>query len=150
MRRIAAGLALALIAAPAWAQSPHTFTCGPYKTESWRTGDTSHWTIERGAEKNTEVETLRKDPRLECIEGSVLAIEFVPAHGLPFLDLYFPDGTDIGYGGQHFERNGRFVIPIQARPRIPAPYRAAFDYHCRFELPADPIPPEARKDCVSP
>ena len=46
-------------------------------------------------------------------------------------------------------RNGRFIVPIQARARIPAPYRAAFDYHCRLEMPGDPIPAEVRKDCTN-
>ena len=145
------GVALALLlVTPAWGQTSRTFTCGAYKTQSWRTANTSHWTIARAAEANTESAVLKKDPRFECIDGSVLAVEFVPANGLPFLDLYFPDGTNIGYGGQTYERNGRFVLPIQARPRIPAAYRAAFDYHCRLVMPADPIPPESRKDCVGP
>ena len=151
--KFVAGLLLAAFAFPVWAgpvqgQTVDTFSCGPFKTESWRTAGTSHWTIARGAEKNTENAVLKKGPRFECIDGKVLALEFTPANGAPFLDLYFPDGADIGYGGQHFERNGRFVLPIQARPRIPAPFRAAFDYHCRFELPADPIPADVRKDCV--
>jgi len=148
--KFAAGVVLALLAVSASAQDTRTFACGNFKTESWRTANTSHWTIKHGLEANTESEVLKKDPRFECIESNVLAIEFTPANGLPFLDLYFPDGTNIGYGGQTYERNGRFVLPIQARPRIPAAFRAAFDYHCRFELPADPIPPAARKDCVSP
>jgi hypothetical protein len=123
-------------------------TCGEFKAETWRSGTTSNWSIARGPEKNTEAAALRKGPRFECIDGAVLAVEFVPANGAPFLDLYFPDGTNIGYGGQHLERNGRFILPIQARARIPARFRAAFEYHCRFELPADPIPSDSRKDCV--
>lgn len=148
--RAAACFLLAVFATTAHAQTVSTFTCGAFKTESWRTANTSHWTIARRAEKTTENAVLKKGPRFECIAGEVLALEFVPANGAPFLDLYFPDGTDIGYGGQHLERNGRFVLPIQARPRIPAPFRASFDYHCHFELPADPIPPDSRKDCVKP
>ncbi len=114
----------------------------------WRTNSTSHWTIARGTEKTTETAVLKKGPRFSCVSGGVLAIDFVAASGQSFLDLYFPDGTNIGYGGQTLERNGRFVLPIQARPRIPAPFRAAFDYHCRMEMPADPIPADVRKDCV--
>ena len=45
-------------------------------------------------------------------------------------------------------RNNRFVLPIQAKPRIDAKYRAAFDYHCRFQLPGDPIPEASHADCV--
>jgi hypothetical protein len=144
----ALALVLVGLSLPAAAQSVDTFSCGSFKTESWRTAGTSHWTIARAKEKTTENAVLKKGPRFECIEGQVLALEFVPAAGNTFLGLYFPDGSDISYGGQHFEKNGRFVLPIQARPRIPAPFRAAFDYHCRFELPADPIPADARKDCV--
>jgi hypothetical protein len=136
------------MASAAHGQTKTAFTCGDYKTESWRTANTSHWTIARAAERNTETAVLKKGPRFECIAGAVLGVEFVPESGQPFLDLYFPDGTNIGYGGQHLERNGRFVLPIQAKPRIPAPFRAAFDYHCRLVLPADPIAPDSRKDCV--
>lgn len=110
--------------------------------------NTAYWSIQRGNEKNTESAALKKGPRFECIGNGALAIEFVPASGQPFLDLHFPDGTNIGYGGQHLEKNGRFILPIQARARIPALFRAAFDYHCRLEMPADPIPAENRKDCV--
>ncbi len=148
MRGALAVVLLAMIAAPAWAQSKDKFTCGSFTAESWRTDKTSHWTIARGTEKTTESEVLRTGPRFECIEGAVLAVEFAPANGAAFLSVNFPDGSDVSYGGQSFERNGRFVLPIQARSRIPALYRAAFDYHCRFELPADPIPPDGRKDCV--
>lgn len=126
-----------------------TFTCGAFTTESWRAGNTTHWTIQRGKEKNTESASLRKGPRFECIAGAVLAVEFVAASGQPFLDLHFPDGGNIGYGNQHMERGGRFVVPIQARARIPAAYRSAFDYHCRLEMPGDPILADVRTDCVS-
>jgi hypothetical protein len=146
--RLIAALGLTLLALPAYGQTKTTFECGAIRTESWRAGNTTHWTIARAKEKNTESATLRKGPRFECIGGGALAVEFTPVNGSPFIDLYFPDGANIAYGGQHFERNGRFVLPIQARPRIPAAFRAAFDYHCRFELPMDPIPADARKDCV--
>ena len=36
-------------------------------------------------------------------------------------------------------RNNRSVLPIQAKTRIDAKFRAAFDYHCRLEMPGDPI-----------
>ena len=29
-----------------------------------------------------------------------------------------------------------------------SPYRAAFDYHCKLDMPADPIQPAARADCI--
>ena len=32
--------------------------------------------------------------------------------------------------------------------RIDPKYRADFDYHCRFNLPGDPIPEASRADCV--
>lgn len=148
MKAVAAAAMLGLLAASAWAQQKSHFACGSLSADSWRAGERSYWTIARGAEKSTEDEILRKGPRFECVAGAVLALEYVPSRGSPFLDLYFPDGRDIGYGGQHFERNGRFVIPIQARSRIPAQFRDAFDYHCRMEMPADPVPADERKDCV--
>ncbi len=46
-------------------------------------------------------------------------------------------------------RNNRFVLPIQAKARIDAKFRAAFDYHCRLEMPGDPIAPASRADCIS-
>lgn len=155
--RVAVALLLTLVAASAHAQSNSaqtssaptrtSFTCGTFKAESWKSGATTYWTIARGAEKNTESGALKRGPRFVCIGDAALIVEFVPSNGQAFLDLNFPDGTNIGYGGQHLEKNGRFVLPVQARQRIPAPFRAAFDYHCRFELPADPITPEARAFC---
>lgn len=136
-----------LAAVPAYGQTDSSVTCGVFKAGSARTAKGTSWTIARGAEKTTENAALKKGPRFECLGGAVLAVEFVPAHGPAFLDLYFPDGSDIGYGGQTFERNGRFVVPVQARPRIPPEFRGLFDYHCRFELPADPIKPEERAFC---
>ena len=137
-----------MLAGTADAQTKVAFTCGSFTAEMWRTASTSHWTITQGKESNTETAVLKKGPRFVCVGAGTLAIEFVAASGQSFLDLHFPDGTTIGYGGQHLERNNRFILPIQARPRIPEAYRAAFDYHCRLEMPADPIPANVRKDCV--
>ena len=149
MTRATALLMLALLAAPAVAQTRTHLACGEYQAESWRSAASSiNWSIARGSEKNVESAALKREPRFECIEGKVLAVEFVQANGLPFLDLYFPGGMDIGYGGQHLERNGRFVLPIQAKRRIPAAFRADFDYHCRMDMPADPLTPEMRKECA--
>ena len=148
MRLLCLLLVAVIAAGPAFAQTPATLTCGTLKAESSKTSSTSHWTISRGAEKTTENGVLRSGPRFECVAGAVLAVEFAAASGQAFLDLYFPDGGNIGYGGQHLVRNGRFVLPIQAKQRIPQPYRAAFDYHCRLEMPADPISPAMRADCV--
>src|SRR6185312_772730 len=147
VKALAGILLLMLAVLPAHAQTANTVTCGAFKAESARTAKSMSWTIARGAEKTTESAALKKGPRFECLGGAVLAVEYVPANGPAFVDLYFPDGSDIGYGGQTFERNGRFVVPVQARPRIPQQFRNLFDYHCRFELPADPIKPEERAFC---
>jgi len=144
--RTTAALLLVIVALPAYGQS---FTCGSFKAEARRTASATEWTIARGAEKSTESGVLKSGPRFECIEGQVLAVEFTPTAGSSFVGLYFPDGTDIGYGGQIARRNNRFVLPIQAKARIDAKYRAAFDYHCRLEMPGDPIPPASRADCIS-
>lgn len=143
--RAAAGLLLALIALPAYGQ---TFTCGPFKTETRKTASGTEWTIARGNEKSSETGVLKSGPRYECVSGEVLAIEFTTSAGNGFVDLRFPDGNEIGYGGQIVRRNNRFVLPIQAKARIDAKYRAAFDYHCRFNLPGDPIPEASRADCL--
>jgi len=102
---------------------------------------------ESGTAISTESAVLKSGPRFECISGEVLAVEFTTAANT-FVGLYFPDGQEIGYGGQIVRRNNRFVLPIQARPRIDAKYRAAFDYHCRFSLPGDPIAEASRSDCL--
>ena len=76
-------------------------------------------------------------------------MEFTSSAGHSFFDAYFADGTNIGYGRQQIDKRGnRFVLPIQAKARIAAPLRAAFDYHCRLDIPIDPIPPAARADCI--
>jgi hypothetical protein len=150
------GVALVLVVAAAgsarlgtaWSQGVESFACGAFKVESRKVGNASHWTIAGVGTTATETAVLRSGPRLTCLDGAVLAIEFVAASGQSFLDLYFPDGANIGYGGQHLVRNGRFVLPVQAKRRIEPRFQSAFDYHCRLEMPADPIKPESRKDCV--
>ena len=144
MRTIAA-LLLTIVALPAYGQS---FTCGSFKTETRKTAAITEWTIARGANKSKESGALKSGPRFECIDGEVLVVEFTPAANNTFVGLYFPDGSDIGYGGQIVRRNNRLVLPIQAKTRIDAKYRAAFDYHCRLDMPADPILPATRADCV--
>ena len=148
MRPIAGLLLLAMLAGPAYGQSTGSLACGTFKAESARTGTSTHWTITRGNEKSSESGVLKSGPRFECIEGEVLAVEFTPAAGNSFVGLYFPDGSDISYGGQIMRRNNRFVLPIQARARIDTRFRAAFDYHCRLEMPGDPIAPASRADCI--
>lgn len=144
--RTLAGLLLAIVALPAYGQTP--FTCGAFKAESKRMGTETQWIIARGKEKSSERAALKSGPVFECVDNAVLAIEFTTSAGNGFVDLRFPDGNEIGYGGQIVRRNNRFVLPIQAKPRIDAKYRAAFDYHCRFNLPGDPIPEASRADCV--
>ena len=131
------------------APAASALTCGVLKAETSRTSSTSQWTISGPSGKTTETGVLRSGPRFECIEGAILVVEFTSTAGHSFFDAYFPDGTNIGYGRQQIDRRGsRFVLPIQAKARIAAPFRAAFDYHCRLDMPADPIQPAARADCV--
>ena len=92
---------------------------------------------------------LKSGPRFECLEGAVLTVEFTSTAGHSFFDAYFPDGTNIGYGRQQIDRRGgRVILPIQAKGRIAAPYRTAFDYHCKLTMPADPITPAMRAECA--
>ena len=124
-------------------------TFGVLKAESSKTAATSTWTISGPAGKTTEIGVLRAGPRFECLEGAILVVEFTSSAGHSFFDAYFADGTNIGYGRQQIDRRGgRVVLPIQAKPRIAQPLRAAFDYHCRLDMPADPIPAAARADCI--
>jgi len=159
MRRVGLLLLTAILAGPAYGQSKSgqtangqaasALTCGVLKGESSRDSSTSRWTVSGPSGKTTETGVLRSGPRFECIEGAILVVEFTSTAGHSFFDAYFPDGTNIGYGRQQIDRRGsRFVLPIQAKARIAAPFRAAFDYHCRLNMPADPIQPAARADCV--
>lgn len=164
MRRIGLLLLAAILAGPAYGQSKggqakggqpassqtaSELTCGVLKAETSRTASTSQWTISGPAGKTTETGILRSGPRFECLEGAILVVEFTSTAGHSFFDAYFADGTNIGYGRQQIDRRGsRFVLPIQAKARMAAPYRAAFDYHCRLNMPADPIQPADRADCI--
>jgi hypothetical protein len=154
MRRVGLLLLTAILAGPAYGQTKSdqtasALTCGVLKAESSRTLSTSHWTISGPSGKTTETGVLRSSPRFECIEGAILVVEFTSTAGHSFFDAHFADGTNIGYGRQQIDRRGsRFVLPIQAKARIAPPFRAAFDYHCRLNMPADPIQPAARADCV--
>ena len=134
-------------AAPA--QTPSALTCGVLKAEASRTAAASLWAISGPSGKSTETGVLRSGPRFECIDGAILVVEFTSSAGHSVFDAYFADGTNISYGRQQIDRRGgRYVLPIQAKARIAAPLRAAFDYHCRLNMPADPIEPAARADCI--
>ncbi|NQW53685.1 MAG: hypothetical protein HQ465_20840 [Rhodospirillales bacterium] len=159
MRAAGALLLGAFIIGPAQAQTAGSTTtgtppasglaCGALKAATSRTGATSSWTISTPSEKTTESGSLRSGPRFECIDGAILVVEFTSSAGHSFFGAYFPDGMNIGYGRQQIERRGtRFVLPVQAKARIPEPYRASFDYHCRLNMPADPIGSTARADCI--
>ena len=142
-------LLAAILAGPAYGQTKSELSCGTLKAESWKTAATTHWTIAGPSEKTTETGVLKSGPRFECLEGAVLAVEFASSAGHSIFTVYFPDGTNITYGRQQIDRRGgRIVLPIQAKARIAAPYRAAFDYHCRLDMPADPIKPATRADCL--
>jgi hypothetical protein len=154
MKRVGVLLAMAVLAGPAQGQSPapqtgNTVTCGPLKGESSRKDAASQWTISGPSGKTTETGVLKSGPRFECLDGAILTLEFASTAGHGVFEAYFPDGSIISYGRQQIDRRGnRFVLPIQAKARIAAPYRASFDYHCRLDMPADPIPAGARADCI--
>lgn len=155
MKRVGVLLLLAaVLAGPAHGQSaapqtPTALTCGPLTAESSRKDSTSQWTIAGPSGKTTETGVLKSGPRFECIDGAILTLEFASSAGHAVFEAYFPDGTTISYGRQQIDRRGnRVVLPVQARARIAAPYRAAFDYHCRLDMPADPILPSARANCL--
>jgi hypothetical protein len=142
-------LLAAIFAGPAYGQTKSELSCGVLRAESWKTASTSQWTISGPSEKITETGVLRSGPRFECLDGAILVVEFTSQAGHSIFTAYFADATTIGYGRQQIDRRGgRFVLPVQAKARIAPPYRAAFDYHCRLNMPADPILPAARADCV--
>ena len=151
MRRVGLLLLTAILAGPAHgqtksgqtvsAQTASALTCGVLKAESSRASSTFQWNIFVQIGLVVLV-------GLAC-KNAILVVEFTSTAGHSFFDAYFADGTNIGYGRQQIDRRGsRFVLPIQAKARIAAPFRAAFDYHCRLNMPADPIQPAARADCV--
>ncbi|HEX9325470.1 MAG TPA: hypothetical protein VF915_03070 [Reyranella sp.] len=154
MRRVSFVLLTVVLAGQAHGQTtsgPATsaLTCGTLKGDASRTASTSQWTISGPSGKTTETGVLRSGPRFECIDGAILVMEFTSSAGHSVFEAYFPDGTNISYGRQQIDRRGgRVVLPIQAKMRIAAPYRAAFDYHCKLNMPADPIQPTARADCI--
>ena len=147
-------LLTAVFAGPAYGQTvnalaANALTCGALKAESSRAAATSRWTVSGPSGKIAETGVLRSGPRFECVDGAVLIVEFTSSAGHSLFTAYFPDGTDIGYGRQQIDRRGnRFVLPVQAKARIAPAFRAAFDYHCRLDMPADPILPATRVDCA--
>jgi hypothetical protein len=148
--RLVTGVLIATLASgAAVAQTGDSFTCGSFKAESRRDGQLTQWTVARGAEKTTEKGVLRGAPRFECLENAALLVEVTFATGSGTFAVYFPDGTDLTYSRQQIDRRGnRYVLPIQAKARIAPALQAAFDYHCKMDMPLSPIPPGSWADCV--
>ena len=45
--------------------------------------------------------------------------------------------------------SGRVVRTVgQAKARIAPAFQAAFDYHCKMDMPLSPISPGSRADCL--
>ena len=148
--KLVAGLLIATLASgAALAQTGDSFACGPFKAESRRDGQFTQWTVARGAEKTTETGVLRGAPRFECLDNAALMLEVTFSTGVGTFTVYFPDGTDLAYSRQQIERRGnRYILPIQAKAHIAPAFQAAFDYHCKMDMPLNPIPAGSRADCV--
>jgi len=148
--RLVTGVLIATLASrAAVAQTGDSFTCGSFKAESRRDGQLTQWTVARGPEKTTEKGALRCAPRFECLEHVALMVEVTFATGSGTFAVYFPDGTDLTYSRQQIDRRGnRYVLPIQAKARIAPAFQAAFDYHCKMDMPLNPIPAGSRADCM--
>ena len=148
--RLVTGLLIATLApGAALAQTGDNFTCGSFKAEFRRDGQLTQWTVARGAEKTTEKGALRGAPRFECLGNAALVVEVTFSTGSGTFAVYFPDGTDLTYSRQQIERRGnRYVLPIQAKAHIAPTFQAAFDYHCKMDMPLNPIPAGSRADCV--
>ena len=145
MKLLAGVLIATLASSAALAQGRETFTCGSFKAESWREGQVTQWTVAGTTEKGV----LKSAPRFECLDNAALVVEIVFASGNGTLAAYFPDGSDLTYGRQQVERrNNRWILPIQAKAKVPTALRTAFDYHCKMDMPLSPIPPGSRGDCV--
>jgi hypothetical protein len=150
--RLIAGVLIATLASGhALAQTPDVFTCGSFKAESRRDGQLSQWTVARGSEKMTEKGMLRGAPRFECLDNAALMVEVTFTTGSGTFAVYFPDGTDLTYSRQQIDHRGnRYILPVQAKARIAPAFQAAFDYHCKMDMPLYPIAPESRADCLKP
>jgi hypothetical protein len=134
-----------LAGGPALAQTGDSFTCGSFKAAAQRDGQLTRWTVAGTTEKGA----LRSPPRFECLENSALVVEIAFAGGQGTVAVYFPDGSDLTYSrAQVDRRNNRWILPIQAKAHVPPALRAAFDYHCKMDMPLSPIPPGSRGDCV--
>jgi hypothetical protein len=137
------------VSGAALAQTGDSFTCGSFKAESRRDGQLTLWTIARGTEKTTEKGVLRSAPRFECLDNAALVVEVTFSTGSGTFAVYFPDGTDLTYSRQQIDHRGnRYVLPIQAKAHIAPAFQAAFDYHCKMDMPLNPIPAASRADCV--
>jgi hypothetical protein len=150
--RLFAGVLVATLASgAALGQTSDAFTCGSFKAESRRDGQLTQWTVARGAEKMTEKGTLRGAPRFECLDNAALIVEVTFTTGSGTFAVYFPDGTDLTYSRAQIDHRGnRYILPVQAKARIAPAFRAAFDYHCKMDMPLYPIAPESRADCIKP
>jgi hypothetical protein len=148
--KVAAAVLIAmLISVSAFAQGTNNLACGSFKAQSWRDGQLMLWTVARGAEKMTEKGVLRGAPKFECLDNAALIVEVTFATGSATFSVYFPDGTDLSYGRQQVDRRGsRWVLPVQAKAHVPTAFQAAFDYHCKMDMPLNPIPAASRADCV--
>ena len=148
--KLVAGVVVATLASgSALGQTGDIVTCGSFKAESRRDGQLTLWTVARGAEKTTEKGALRGAPRFECLDNAALVVEVAFATGSGTLAIYFPDGTDLTYGRQQVDRRGnRYVLPVQAKAHIAPAFQASFDYHCKMDMPLNPIPAAVRADCL--
>ena len=149
MRWTAGVLIATLASGAAHGQPRNDLSCGSFKAEFRRDGQLTQWTVARGAEKITEKGALRGEPRFECLANAALIVEVTFAAGSGTFAVYFPDGTDLTYGRSQVDHRGnRYVLPIQAKSKIAPAFQPAFDYHCKMDMPLNPIPPGSRADCV--
>ena len=152
MRRLGL-LLLTVLAGPVHSQSGGqagaSLTCVALKAATSQTSSHYQWTVSGPSGNTTETGSLRSAPHFECVDDAILVVEFTSTAGYSFFAAYFSDGSDIAYGGQQIARRGkRFVLPVQAKARIAPQFRGAFDYHCKLDMPADPITPDMRRDCT--
>jgi len=149
VKLVAAVVVATLVSGSALGQTGDVFTCGSFKAESRRDGQLTLWTLAPGAETPTDKGALRGAPRFECLDNAALVVEVAFATGSGTLAIYFPDGTDLTYGRQQVDRRGnRYVLPVQAKAHIAPAFQASFDYHCKMDMPLNPIPAAVRADCL--
>jgi hypothetical protein len=94
----------------------------------------------RPSGRTTETGVLRSGPRFECVAGAILVMEFTSTAGHSVFEAISRTATTSPMAASRSTAAAvASSCPSSAKMRMAAPYRIAFDYHCKLDMPADPI-----------